>query len=274
MKKTSSERSGASRHIGITWKMYAILILFVALVVGVIWFFQVQMLNYFYQSTKFQELEFSAAEISLSIGNKGELENTADSHASEYYMDIWVYHVVEENGEANLLLSAKVTGEPEIPLMGKKFSVFYDKALENGGVYIAMVPLIHFHENSELQIIADNSGEADAYPFVSNYSGKVSAVYVSVRDIGGERYMIVESTNLTPVRTIVSTLKDQSLWIGFILSMLALVMAVIMSRLITKPIVKMNEAAKRLALGQYDANFSGSGYREINELADTLNYAS
>ena len=274
MKKTSSERSSVSRHIGITWKMYAILILFVALVVGVIWFFQVQMLNYFYQSTKFQELEFSAAELSLSVGNKEQLENTADSHASEYYMDIWVYHVVEENGEANLLMSAKGTGEPEIPLMGRKFSVFYDKALENGGVYIAMVPLIHFHENSELQIIADNSGDSDAYPYVSNYSGKVSAVYVSVRDIGGERYMIIESTNLTPVRTIVSTLKDQSLWIGFILLMLALVMAIIMSRLITKPIVKMNEAAKRLALGQYDANFSGSGYREINELADTLNYAS
>jgi signal transduction histidine kinase len=36
----------------------------------------------------------------------------------------------------------------------------------------------------------------------------------------------------------------------------------------------MNESAKKLALGNYDADFSGNGYREINELADTLNYAS
>jgi signal transduction histidine kinase len=36
----------------------------------------------------------------------------------------------------------------------------------------------------------------------------------------------------------------------------------------------MNNAAKELARGNYDADFSGKGYREINELAITLNYAS
>jgi signal transduction histidine kinase len=36
----------------------------------------------------------------------------------------------------------------------------------------------------------------------------------------------------------------------------------------------MNESAKQLAHGRYDVVFSGEGYRETHELADTLNYAS
>ena len=33
-------------HVGIKWKMYFILILFIGVVVGVIWFFQIRMLNW------------------------------------------------------------------------------------------------------------------------------------------------------------------------------------------------------------------------------------
>ena len=59
-----------------------------------------------------------------------------------------------------------------------------------------------------------------------------------------------------------------------ILAVLALATAGLMSKIITKPIVKMNESAKRLAKGEYGTDFTVSGYREIDELADTLNYAS
>ena len=36
----------------------------------------------------------------------------------------------------------------------------------------------------------------------------------------------------------------------------------------------MNAAAQKLANGNYDADFEGSGYREIEELSKSLNYAS
>ena len=36
----------------------------------------------------------------------------------------------------------------------------------------------------------------------------------------------------------------------------------------------MNESAKRLAKGDYDADFTVQGYREIDELADSLNFAA
>jgi len=92
--------------------------------------------------------------------------------------------------------------------------------------------------------------------------------------VNGKRYMIVEYTSLTPIQTMTTTLKYQFWFIGGAMILMAFVFAAIISKMITKPLVKMNDAAKKLAEGNYEADFSGKGYREINELAMTLNYAS
>lgn len=260
-------------HIGIKWKMYFILILFIGVVVGVIWFFQVQMLNYFYQTTKFNELELTASQITTELGKASVAEQTAQKYAQEYYSDIWTYHISKE-GEATLLFEIKGTGEPQIPFMGRKFSILHDKAVANGGGYVAMVQNEQFYEEFELKIIKDNSEDPQTYPVLTGTHERVSAIHVSVKHQHGQEFMIVQCTTLTPVRAMVNTLQNQSVWIGFILSMMALLLAAIMSRLITKPIVKMNQAAKQLAQGRYDADFEGNGYREIQELAESLNYAS
>ena len=54
----------------------------------------------------------------------------------------------------------------------------------------------------------------------------------------------------------------------------AAVLAFVLSRVIAKPIVKLNDSAKVLATGNYNADFTGGGYREIAELSDTLRYAA
>ena len=51
-------------------------------------------------------------------------------------------------------------------------------------------------------------------------------------------------------------------------------MAFLLSKLISNPLKSMNETAKLLADGNYEVDFAGGGYREINELSDTLNYAA
>ena len=263
----------SNRQIGIKWKMYAILVLFIGIIVGVIWFFQVQMLSYFFQVSKFNELELTSNALATEIRNTERLEEIAEDYASEYYLDIWIYRI-SPNAIADPIVVAKGTGASEMEHTSHKFESLYGKAMENGGLYIAMVPLAQFYEDFELKIIKDNSGDANEYPFLKSNSEKVCAVYVSVREFDGESYMLVQSTDLTPIQSMVKTFQDQSLWIGLILAGVALLMSWLMSRLITKPIEKMNEAAKHLAQGQYDVNFVGHGYREISELADTLNYAS
>ena len=54
----------------------------------------------------------------------------------------------------------------------------------------------------------------------------------------------------------------------------SLVLAVVLSQKISKPIIKTNNAAKELAQGNYEVSFEGGDYREIRELNSTLSYAA
>ena len=265
-------RDSGRPQIGIQWKMYVILILFIGVVVGVLWFFQVRMLHFFYQTRKLNELELCAVTVSADLGDRNMLAQKAEQCASDYYTDIWVYRIDQKS--ADPVVYARGYMETSIPSLEAKIGRLYRQAVQNGGLYIAMVPLDEFYDSLDFKILEDNMGNPDTYPILSNYSDRLSAVYAEVFLNGNEQYLIVQSTELSPMRAMTSTLRDQTIWSGLMLALLALLMAYVMSRLITKPFIKMNEAAKQLASGKYDVNFSGSGYREINELADTLNYAS
>ncbi len=49
-------------------------------------------------------------------------------------------------------------------------------------------------------------------------------------------------------------------------------MAILLSFHISKPIIKINNTAKKISEGDYNIEFDNSGYREISEMSDTLNY--
>ncbi len=79
---------------------------------------------------------------------------------------------------------------------------------------------------------------------------------------------------ITPVDATVSTLRFQLYIISGIMILCAVVLAILISRRISKPIEDINEGAKKLAAGNYDAKFSGHGFLEIKELSNTLNTAA
>ena len=270
---THTERDKKKRsRFGIKWKMYAILIAFIGIALGLIWFFQVQTLTYFYQANKFNELENISLLISGELKNTGSLENIADEHSTEYYEDIWICNIVDN--APKIALYAKATNEPVNHAIVGNFQGLYSRAANNGGNYIALAAHGPHNDDGELRIVKDNYGRSGDFPYIGNGSYRLQAIYVTLKDTDAGRFMIVQSTGLTPVTAVTQTIKNQFICIGLVLFLVALVTAGFMSKLITKPIVKMNESAKRLAKGEYNADFSVSGYREIDELADTLNYAS
>ncbi len=79
---------------------------------------------------------------------------------------------------------------------------------------------------------------------------------------------------ISPVEATVSTLKIQVLIISGIMLAISIVIGIITSRWIAEPIEEINKTAKMLTVGDYDLNFKGEGYREIEELSSTLNIAS
>lgn len=88
---------------------------------------------------------------------------------------------------------------------------------------------------------------------------------------GGEKLSLTFHAIITPVNATVSTLQFQLVLITFLMIILSVGLAVILSRKISKPIERINMSAKNLAKGDYETSFAGDGYLEISELSDTLN---
>ena len=85
---------------------------------------------------------------------------------------------------------------------------------------------------------------------------------------------IFVNASLEPLDNTISILSNQLIIVSIIVIILSLIIGYFISKRISKPIVKMNEKAKKLANGNYDFSFdSNSNIYEIDELANTLNYA-
>lgn len=89
----------------------------------------------------------------------------------------------------------------------------------------------------------------------------------------GSMYLFVNSP-LEPLDSTVAILSDQFLFVTFIVLALSGVISLFISTKLAKPIVKMKYSADELSKGNYQVNFEGSYFREINELAGTLNDAT
>ncbi|MBR2714949.1 MAG: two-component sensor histidine kinase [Ruminococcus sp.] len=88
------------------------------------------------------------------------------------------------------------------------------------------------------------------------------------------QYFVVVESEITPVSSIVDTLKFQLIIMTFFIFIISIFIAVITSHYLSKPIRETNEKAKQLAVQNYDITFSGANYKELSELNDTLTYSA
>lgn len=110
---------------------------------------------------------------------------------------------------------------------------------------------------------------------MSGYSSPESITKIQEFDLeDGSRISLTFYALITPVGATVSTLKVQLLIITGIMLVLAILIAITISKRISKPIEQINESAKKLIVGDYEIEFKGDGYLEIEELSETLNIAA
>ncbi len=91
---------------------------------------------------------------------------------------------------------------------------------------------------------------------------------------GQEKYFILLDCALAPLDPIVRTIRLQLLLVTAVLFVVSITIAYIISYLIARPVVDLNDKAKELVKGTYDIDFTVGGYREVTELSETLNRAS
>ncbi len=87
----------------------------------------------------------------------------------------------------------------------------------------------------------------------------------------GEVISLTFHAVITPVNATVSTLKMQLYIITIIMILASVAIALVLSDIISKPLERLNEGAKKLSKGNYNLDFNATGYLEVKELSDTLN---
>lgn len=100
-------------------------------------------------------------------------------------------------------------------------------------------------------------------------------VYVNqVPDGDGGYYVILVNAQAVPMDSVVNTMRTVLTYVTVITIVFATILNFIIAKSISKPILQINEKAKVLAQGNYDIDFEAEGYKEINELSKTMSHTA
>ncbi len=267
-----SKQRKTSKKAGIQFKLYVMLAVFTFVIISVVWIFQVFLLSAFYENSKKREILLTADVLTHSIGDT-DFSDVVNQYAEQYQICVSVYQIMKMNGFGNIAVpvaSADVFNGCLIHNLdgGAKLTELYRGAAAEGGALMKNVSADDFFN---LEWMTSRNGFS--FPRLSA-DDAVHKLCVNLVSSGGNEYVILLDSELTPLTAIIHTRNAQFGWITAITLVLAFVMALVMSRSISKPVKKMNEAAKQLAQGKYDVRFDSQGCRELQELGDTLNYAA
>lgn len=264
------------KEVSIRWKLIAYTSAFIALVLMVTWVFQVFLLDVFFLSVKKKEMKNAALQLAAALETP-QLSAQVYEEAADHSLCVMIYQVDQKKFTKKTSLDA--TGSNVIMSLSQdQILEFYEKATKNGGTRFTRISFggLEIPSDTDMDVLFDQMEAQDEFGEPVRIPAKnVRLVYIHLaKAASNQQYVIMLDTSMQPLRSTVETLTIQYLWIAVILFLMTSLMAFILYRQISSPIIRMNQSAKRLAEGRYDVEFSGEGYRETRELADTLNYAS
>ncbi len=298
------------QKISIKWRIFFYLLVFTGILLVVLWLIQVCYLDTFYKKTKTryaekiisatiealkketeiadEKIDELAAENNVAIfvtdmkGNavhdaeyiaNSRLGAMSDEQFACYYRKAW-----ENGGTAKIEFEGEIGEYAPAGLPLLKMDALWKKAPGKERMYV---------EESGAQERAGLSEEGagrrtekydrfsgmDIGMFRQNWGQDQieSVIYVNLVRVAGKEYVVMVNTQLTPVDSTVSTLRAELVWITFIMVGLLLVIALLISRQVSKSLIQISQSAKEMAQGNFSVHFEGGDYREVAELSDTLN---
>ncbi|MBQ3483594.1 MAG: HAMP domain-containing histidine kinase [Clostridia bacterium] len=261
--RSAEMKPSKRRHSGIRWRLFAGLTSFTLLTLVLVWVFLIRLLGFFYEKERFVELRQISAELAGHL-NDPNLAAEVERIALDKGICIRVFCV--EGGKAVQVADADVTLDCIIHHVSpEQFARFHEDARAGGGTY---------ERRMEFDTSAGDEEGGFHVPGFDAHLGNVHAVHARVLNVDGKEFFFALDCELTPVRAIVNTLEVQFFWIAGSMLAVTVLLSFIFSRLITKPLATITEQARGLAEGNYETDFTGRGYREVQDLADALNFAA
>ena len=258
------------------WRVFSFILGFCALLLMILWLFQIIFLDSFYQSIKVMEIKNDITTLSNNIDNKnistliksisanGEIyieistldgTNVVCSPDTKYKISISdkLTMISKAQSNNNEFYEHRTNPPPQVPDEGKKFM---KKSPPNKPDNIQPTNM----QPTNMQPMQSPTQSLLYVKLVKTNSGKTLAIFINAI--------------ISPLNATVTTLRYQLYLVTIIMLLLSILLALIIARKISKPIEEINKSAKLLASGNYNVHFDGKGFVEIKELSDTLNTAA
>ena len=254
-------------------RMWAYFLVLALLIMAMIWCLQIAFLNTYYSVMKSRQISIYGNEIFAEF----KPENGVDDDFREK-----LYSFCFEKG-----ISARIFSEdgalvysPEMYMFSDfnvNFKNFNDPAPDTEqGRNRSRRPMDGFMANHDEIIKEFENGKTVVIKNGENaYTHSTYIVYARIMtDSADNDYYLTITSILAPVDATSKVLQNQLMLITVISLLIAFLLSFFFAKQLVKPIVKITDASKQLATGDYSVEFEGSTYTEINELSKALNNAA
>lgn len=262
-KETGSRRESRVTLNTMGSRIFRYFAVFSVVIMLILWLLQILFMQTFYQGMKRIELEKTARIIEEGYG-KASLYDTIINVTgrSDVYVQIQC---------GGMILFETTSGNPGDRM--NRFASTYDSELLKEKLK---------SENLDHTVVKLTSqkreGSYQAMIYASILDSELSDLQLTD---GLDQYFGTDTNTylfiyapLTAVGTTIDILAKMLIIVTCISILIGLIMSIIISRRLSRPINNITASAAQLAKGNYSIHFDGSGYTETEELAATLNYAS
>ncbi|MBO6263163.1 MAG: HAMP domain-containing histidine kinase [Clostridia bacterium] len=227
------------------FNMLLYFLLFTVLIIGLLWVFQLFFLEGYYQTASNDAIRNHGAKLSKSYGTEL-FEKNVENCANFGYI---AYVAPSDFDEGKAIVFPTDT-----PMNFKNREVVQsavDSIIETESEYIV-----------------------NTYNFNGDdYTEAAVLYYVTAVESDGVINFLVLIYPYYKLTEVVGLLNVQFVIVSVIVAILGLILSLFLADRLSKPINTMSETAKRWAAGDNSVTFTASGYSEIHELAEALNYA-
>ncbi|MBR0303382.1 MAG: HAMP domain-containing histidine kinase, partial [Clostridia bacterium] len=255
------------RRAPLSAKIFAYFAVFTAFIIVLLWLFQTVFFDAIYGAVKKHDMKNCARSITQVIDEGADTESISDATiaaAKKYNCCIIVYKIQRSNAKmisgAHIQSSCMIHGIDFAANQALFKELYY--GAQNGGYCFTKLDL----DGVESDKIAS--------PETKDGAGLSSELCSALASVDGADYLVIADSQIVPLSATTRVLTYQLIAITAILFVASVVISLVISHRLSKPLKKMTAEASLLAKGNYDVHFENRGFRESVELGNTLNYAA
>lgn len=243
--------------LSIRSRIFGYFLVFTAVLLALLWVFQIVLLEGFYRFQKTGMLTASADSLARNISNQ-DLGSLVERISQQN--DVCVLIV---DGDLETLASAEISPSCLIHHMGPRgLERFVEELGQSGGETVFRIFQVRGFRDTEYR--AEAFAGRVPPPDNRDVKSMIAAKKVALED-GREAYILLNAV-ITPVSATVDTLRHQLFFITAILVLLSFALSFVLSRRVTQPIVATTLAARELTVGRFAPRSTRISYREVDQL--------